>query len=281
MSKKAKPEKMHRQSKGIATTIFLVILAIITLFPFYLMIMMSTHTGQELFTELPLLPGDALVDNFKEVAGSSFFKFYRNSLIASTTATIIGTLTSAMGGFALAKYQFKGKKLITRLILMTMMIPGQISLIAYVMEMRSMGLTNSLLPVIIPFTYSSFGVYWMMQSISSSLPDAVLESARIDGAGELRIFFKIVLPQIMPAIVTIALLLFLWSWNSYLVPLITISNMENYTVPLGIAMLNGMYRTNYAAKILALSLGTIPLVVLFAFGSKYFIRGLTAGSVKG
>ena len=95
MSKKAKPEKMHRQSKGIATTIFLVILAIITLFPFYLMIMMSTHTGQELFTELPLLPGDALVDNFKEVAGSSFFKFYRNSLIASTTATIIGTLTKS------------------------------------------------------------------------------------------------------------------------------------------------------------------------------------------
>lgn len=266
---------------GVGVTVLLMVLALITIFPFYLMVCMGTYTSADLFKGIALLPGDHLLQNLKTVGDSSFGRFYLNSLIASAAATVIGTLTSAMAGFALSKYRFRFREAVTKMVLALMMIPSQISLIAYVIEMRNMHLMNTLWPVIIPFTYSAFGVFWMKQSIDGSVPDEVLESARIDGASEARVFFSIVLPFVKAALITISLLLFLWSWNNYLLPLITINDMKLYTVPLGVAMLNGMYRTDYAAKILALTLGTLPLIGLFIFGSKYFIRGLTSGAVKG
>lgn len=270
-----------KQHKGMGITLLLFVFAMITVFPFYLMICMGTHSTAEIFKGLTLLPGKYLWTNLKTVAQSSFGRFYINSLISSGAATIFGTLTSAMAGFALSKYRFRFRGAIVQWVLALMMIPGQISLIAYVMEMRSFHMMNTLWPVIIPFSYSAFGVFWMKQSIDESVPDEVLESARIDGASELRVFFTMVIPFVRAALITIALLLFLWSWNGYLLPLITINDMKQYTVPLGIAMLDGMYRSDYGAKILALTLGTMPLIVMFIFGSKYFIRGLTGGAVKG
>lgn len=271
----------RREPSGWGTTLLLLALALLTIFPFYLMVCMGTYTSADLFKGIALVPGDYLLENLKTVADSSFGKFYINNLVSSTAATVIGTLTSAMAGFALSKYKFRLRGAITKGVLALMMVPSQISLIAYVIEMRNMHLMDSLWPVIIPFTYSAFGVFWMKQSIDGSVPDEVMESARIDGASEIRLFFSIVLPFVKASLITIALLLFLWSWNNYLLPLITINDMNLYTVPLGVAMLNGMYRTDYAAKILALTLGTLPLIVLFVFGSKYFIRGLTGGAVKG
>lgn len=271
----------HIGRKGVITTMVLVILALITMFPFYLMISMGTHSTAEIFQGKVIVPGTNLLKNLASVGKSSFALFYWNSIVASTAATIIGTLTSAMAGYALSKYRFPFRDALIRYMMVLMMIPSQISLIAYVIEMRNMNMLNTLWPVMIPFMFSAFGVYWMKQSFDSSLPDEVLESARIDGASEFKIFFKIALPFAKASLITIMLLLFLWSWNSYILPLITINDMHKYTVPLGISMLDGLYRTDYGAKILALALGTIPLVVLFIFGSKYFIRGLTGGSVKG
>lgn len=270
-----------RQSKGILVTVILLFIGAATIFPFYIMICMGTYSSADLFKGIPLLPGKELLNNLKTITDSSFGRFYLNSFAASITATAAGILTSAMAGYALSKYRFRFRESVIRIILAMMMIPSQISLIAYVMEMRALHLSNTLWPVIIPFTYSAFGVYWMKQSMDSSVPDEVIESARIDGAAEIRIFFSIVLPFVRSALVTIALLLFMWSWNSYLLPLITISDMKFYTVPLGVAMLDGMYRSDYAVKILALSLGTLPIILMFGFGSKYFIRGLTGGAVKG
>lgn len=271
----------HIGRKGVITTMVLVILALITMFPFYLMISMGTHSTAEIFQGKVIVPGTSLLKNLASVGKSSFALFYWNSIVASAAATIIGTLTSAMAGYALSKYRFPFRDALIRYMMVLMMIPSQISLIAYVIEMRNMNMLNTLWPVMIPFMFSAFGVYWMKQSFDSSLPDEVLESARIDGASEFKIFFKIALPFAKASLITIMLLLFLWSWNSYILPLITINDMHKYTVPLGISMLDGLYRTDYGAKILALALGTIPLVVLFIFGSKYFIRGLTGGSIKG
>lgn len=276
-----KERHSHVGRKGMVTTVMLIALAVITIFPFYLMISMGTHTTAEIFKGNVILPGKSVLKNLTSVGKSSFALFYWNSILSSTVATIVGTLTSAMAGYALSKYRFRCRDGIIRYVMALMMIPSQISLIAYVIEMRNMNMLNTLWPVMIPFMFSAFGVYWMKQSFDSSLPDEVLESARIDGASEFRIFFKIALPFAKASLITIMLLLFLWSWNNYILPLITINDMHKYTVPLGVAMLDGMYRTDYGAKILALALGTIPLVVLFIFGSKYFIRGLTGGSIKG
>ncbi len=267
--------------RGLALTALLVFFSLITIFPFYLMIVMGTHVSEALFKGIALTPGDYLLKNLTTIAQSNFLLFYFNSLTVSTTATVLGVLVSAMAGFALSKYKFRFRNQLLKAIIMIMMIPGQISLIAYIIEMRTFHLLDTLWPIIILFIANPFGVFWMKQSIDSGVPDEVLESARIDGASEIRIFFSIVLPFVKAALITISLLLFLWSWNCYLVPLIAINNPKLYTVPLGIAMLNGMYRSDYAAKILALTIGTLPLVILFLFGSKYFIRGLTSGAVKG
>lgn len=272
---------MKTKTMGTLLTLLLILISLVTIFPFYLMIVMGTQTTEELFRGLSLVPGGSLLKNLQTIGSSNFSLFYVNSFIVSITATVIGVLTSAMAGFALSKYRFRFRKQITALILMTMMIPGQISLIAYILEMRTFGLLDTLWPMIIQFSYSAFGVYWLKQSMDGGVPDEVIESARIDGASEPRLFFTIVLPFVKAALITLALLLFIWSWNSYLVPLIAINDPKLYTVPLGITMLNGMYRTDHAAKILALAIGTLPLIILFIFCSKYFIRGLTGGAVKG
>lgn len=269
------------KKKVILITVVLFLLSFVTVFPFYIMITMGTKSTEELFRGISLIPGTHLLENIKTIASGTFLRFYLNSLAVSFSAMGIGALTSSMAGFALSKYDFKYRKIIMNIIVFSMMIPGQISLIAYIMEMRTFGLLDTLWPLIIQFSANAFGVYWMKQSMDGGIPDEVMESARIDGASEPRIFFSIAMPFVKAPLVTILLLLFLWSWNNYLMPLIAINDPNMYTVPLGLAMLNGLHKTNYAAKILALSFGTIPLVVLFIAGSKYFINGLTAGAVKG
>ena len=157
----------------------------------------------------------------------------------------------------------------------------QLGLVGYVIEMRSINWINTLLPLIFSGMASGFGVFWMTQFIGSSVPSEILESGRMDGCTEYGIFFRLVVPIIKPAVITIALLLFLWSWNSYMVPLVVVTKQDNYTIPLSIALISTEFRTDYAARILSLSISTIPIVAMFACGSKYLILGLTSGSVKG
>ena len=131
------------------------------------------------------------------------------------------------------------------------------------------------------YVANCFGTFWMTQFIRSNVPNEVLESARIDGCGEFRIFFQIVLPYLKPAIATLTILQFMWNWNNYLLPLVILNDTNLYPITLGIATLATQYATNYPAQICALSLGTLPLILIFIAGSKYFINGLTAGDIKG
>lgn len=162
-----------------------------------------------------------------------------------------------------------------------MMIPGHLGLIAYVMEMKWFHLNNTHAPLILAGLNNAFGVFFMTQFIRSSVPTEVIESARIDGCSEPAILTRIVVPFLMPAISTLGLISFLGSWNGYLLPLVTINKPELYTLPLGIANLSTVFRTDYSASILGLTLGTLPLIILFLFGSKTLVRGLTGGAVKG
>jgi len=262
-------------------TTLIALLSLFSLFPFYIMTVMGTYRNEELFTKIVYLPGTYLVENFKTVTESRFDLIYLNSIVVSVVSTVLAVFVSALAGFAFAKHEFKGKNKMFAFILLTMMIPGQLGLVAYVIEMRVLGLSGTLLPLILPWVANAFGVFWMTQFMRSAIPNEVLESARIDGCSDIAVFFRIVLAFVWPAVTTLSLLVFLWSWNNYLLPLIIINNPDLYTIPLGITTLGDAYRTDLAAQILGLSLGTIPVLVLFAFGSKSFIRGLTAGSVKG
>ncbi len=267
--------------KTICFTTFAIILALIFIFPFYSMVMMSTHYTESLAKGLPLLPGGYLIENLRSVFAIDFHLYYKNSLIVSISATFLSVVVSGLAGYAFAKYKFKGSNILFSFILITMMIPTQMGLIAFVIEMKALGWMNTLLPLIIPAAATGFGVYWLRSYISSAFPNELMESGRIDGAGELLILFRIAVPCIKPALLSLALMNFIANWNSYLIPLIVLNRNETYTIPIGILNLNSMYRNDLAAKITALTLGVLPLLILFLIMSKSFIKGLTMGAVKG
>jgi multiple sugar transport system permease protein/cellobiose transport system permease protein len=261
--------------------IFMLILTVAAILPFYIMIMMGTHLSEDLFTGLKLLPGNYLAINLNTVLKQDYARFYRNSLVVSLSHTVGAVMLCSLAGYAFAKYRFRFRNVLFALVVATMAIPQQVGMVGFVVEMRTIGWINTLLPLIFSGMSSAFGVFWLTQYITASVPSEIIESGRIDGCSEYGIFFRLVFPIIRPALITISLLLFLWNWNSYMTPLVTLSSQKLFTIPLSIAMVNSEYRTDYAARVLALAMGTVPIVIIFAFGSKHLIRGLVSGSVKG
>lgn len=261
--------------------LFLSVVTLVSLFPFYIMIVMGTHINEDLFKGIPLLPGNFAWENLKTVFHSNFIQVYGNSLIVSASAVILSVMVSALIGYAIAKYDFKMKKFLTYFVIVTMMVPTQVGLIGYIIEMRSLGLGNTLWPIILIWVAHPFGAFFMIQFMKDTIPNEVLESARIDGCSEPGILFRIVSPLIMPGLATLAMLVFLWSWNNYLLPLVTINNAKWYTLPIFVSNLGIVHRTDYAARMAALAMATLPVLLVFILGSKTFIKGIAAGAVKG
>lgn len=256
-------------------------ISIVSIFPFYMMLIMGTYKTEYLSDAISMLPGGYFLENLKKIIDGGFLTYYGNSLYITVVTTFLCVLVSAMTGYGLAKFHFRFNKLLATLIVLCMMIPAQLGIIGYVIEMRFLNLANTREAVILMNIASCFGAFWMTQFIKGGVHDEVLESARMDGCSELGIFFKIVVPYIKPGLATLVILQFMWNWNSYLLPLVVLNDQSLYTVTLGIASLGNRYSADFAAQICALSLGTVPLIIIFIIGSRYFIDGLTAGSVKG
>jgi ABC-type glycerol-3-phosphate transport system permease component len=271
---------ISRAAKAVKYT-FLFLVTFFSIIPFALMIVMTTHTTEEIYTGVGFMPGTNLLVNLGYVFSPGFFRSFYNSLIVSVTATVCSVLFSSMAAYALVAYRFRGRGTVYNFILLVMMIPGSISLVGYMYEMRVLRLTSTLIPIIVPWFAQGFGAFWMTQYLKSSFQINLVESARIDGCNELRLFFSIVIPCIRTAVVTLALLVFLWSWNSYLTPLIFINSSANITIPLYIKSLGNEFRTDYAAQITGLTVSLVPIIALFIGFSKNFIQGITAGAIKG
>ena len=261
--------------------IFLIIMSIVSLVPFWLMFSMSTYKSEMIFQNNPIIPSNYFIENIKTIMASNFLQSYGNSLYVSVFSMVAGVLVCSMVGYGMYAYNFKWKNGLQVFIMLTMMVPAQIGIIGYMIEMRNMGINNTLLPLIFTWLANGFGAYWMISFVRQSVPMELIESARIDGANEIRIFSSIVFPCIKPGIVTLSLLLFLWSWNNYMVPLVFINKQENYTIPIFVKSLASAFRTDYGAQLAGLTLATIPLLIIFIIGSKSLINGLTAGAVKG
>jgi multiple sugar transport system permease protein/cellobiose transport system permease protein len=259
----------------------LIAITLVMIQPFFFMVLMSTYRTQQLGDVLTLRPGGHLMENLKTVLASGFMSYYWNSIKAAVVFNVLSVFLCALAGYGFAKFQFKGKKALYTFVLGSMMIPAQLGLIGYVVQMRRMHLIGTLWPIILGDIASCFGVFWMTQYITSSVPKPIMEAARMDGCSEFRLFFQIVMPIIRPALATLGILQFVFSWNYYLRPMMTISNPDLYTIPLGIASLSTRYQTNYAAQITALALGTIPTIIIFILGARTFISSLTSGAVKG
>lgn len=272
---------MPRKVKGLLVGAVLAVVSVISLIPFWFMFSMSTYKSEMIFQGTPIFPSDYFLENLKTIFASNFLQSYGNSLFISIVSMVVSVIICAMVGYGMNVYNFRFKKALNLFIMMTMMVPSQIGIIGYMIEMRNLGLNGTLWPMIFTWFANGFGAYWMISFIHSSLPIELVESARIDGASEIKIFRSIVLPCIKPGILTLCLLIFLWSWNNYMTPLVFINKAENYTIPIFIKSLASAYRTDYGAQLTGLTLATIPLLILFVFGSKNFIKGLTAGAVKG
>ena len=275
---------MKKTKKRISAAIKQIILILMTLvmfFPLYIVFVMGTYYSEDIFKGLPMLPSDYFLTNLKLVISKGFFSAYLNSITVSVASVILSVLVSTMIGFALAKYNFKGKKFIFAFVMAIMMIPGQISMIGYMLEMRKMNLINTLLPLIFTWAAHPLGAFLMMQFISDGIPDELLESARLDGCSEPGIFFKIVIPCIKSGFVTLATLVVLWSWNNYVLPLILINKQELFTIPLMVNNLSNAFRSDYGAIMCALGLSVLPMIVIFSLCSRTFIQGIAAGAVKG
>ncbi len=209
-----------------------------------------------------------------------FSRYVFNTLIITLGGMAGHVIIASMAAFVLAKYDFPGARLFFSIVVTALMFTGYVTGIPNYIIMSRLKMIDTHWAVILPAFAAPIGLFLMKQTMES-LPTALIEAAHIDGAGEFRIFFQIAFPCIRPGLLTLCLLQFLWSWNSYMYPLVFINKQANYTIPIFVKSLASAFRTDYGAQLAGLTLSTIPILILFGLGSKTFIRGLTAGAVKG
>ena len=262
--------------------LFLIVLAIICFLPFYIMIINSTHSNPDLASKLMLTPGKHLIENYKRLSENvPVWKGFRNSLVIAVSTTILSGYFSALTAYGFSKFRFKGNKQLFWIVLATMMIPQQLGLIGFFQLCKSLNLLNSFLPMILPAIASASSVFFIKGYSDAAIHESLIESARIDGCGEFRIFNTIILPIIIPSVATMAIFTFVNSWNNYLTPLVLLFDMEKFTLPILIVVARGIYQTDFGAIYTGIAISIVPIMLAFSFLSKYIIGGLSNGAVKG
>jgi multiple sugar transport system permease protein len=262
--------------------IALILLALVCFIPFYVMIINSTQNNGDLAAKLSLLPGKAFLDNYHRLESRvNIWTGFKNSIIISTSATLLAAYFGSLTAYAFSKYKFKGSKILFAIVLVSLMIPPQLGLLGFFKVIKSLHLMNTRLALILPSIATANIVFFMKLYIDSSVPDSLIEASRIDGCGEFRTFNTIVFPIIVPAVATMSIFTFIVNWNSYLVPMIVLNDESKYTVPIMTAMARGVYQTDFGAIYVCVALSMIPIMLVFLFCSKYIIGGLTVGAVKG
>ena len=263
--------------------ILLIALALLCLFPFMLMLVNATRSGNEIMTSFSILPGKSLASNWKVVMDNlDIARGFANSLFVAISSTALVAYFSALTAYGFAFFKFKGNKAIFTIILIFMMIPSQLGMLGFYDLMTKMGLIDSYIPLIIPSIAAPGTVFFLRQYVLSVMPKSVLEAPRIDGAGEFYIFHKIALPIMAPGIATMSIGAFIGSWNSYLMPLILLNNSKKWTLPVMVASLNSVkdISTNIGATYVTVAISVVPIIIMFCFCSKYIISSISAGSVK-
>lgn len=258
------------------------IASVLAVVPFLWMVIASTHATSELFaTPLPLLPGGELWANLVRLQESvNFSRVMLNSFAIAIVYTVFSSIVSIMCGYGLATYRFRGRGILLGVVLVTMMIPMQVLLVPLFQMMASAGWIDSYQAVILPFLANAFGIFLMRQGFLD-FPTSLIEAARIDGANELRTFYRIVLPVARPQIAALIIYTFISQWNAFIWPLLMLNTEDQYTVPVALNTMIGMSRVDYSGLMLGSLLATLPLMLLFLIFQKQFVSGLLGGAVKG
>lgn len=264
---------------GIVTVLLFVVGFILSI-PFIWMLLSAFKPNAELI-QLPvrILPQTWTLENFTRLFTEMNFAIYLRNTLILVGCSLIGLLFNAMAGYSFAKFQFKGNRPLFFLVLATMMIPGQVTMIPVYLILNQIGLTNTMTGIALPGLVSAFSIF-LFKQFMSTIPDALLEAARLDGAGEFYIFFKLVLPMAKPILAVQGILAFIGAWNSFLWPLIVANSQDLYTLSVGLALLQGQAGENYALQMAGSAFMVVPILIVFAIFQKYIVNGFTMSGIK-
>ena len=276
-----------------AITVFFIILIILVLIPLYALLLGTFKGGAELFVSgLNLNPTPSLlhlkawrylftgVMSNGEYNPHDYFIWYRNSLMVVLVQGGLTLLLSSMVAYGFAKYDFKGKNALFMCVLLVMMVPLEILMLPMYTQVNAMGLRNSYAGVMLPFLVSMSAVFFFRQFLTN-IPYEMLEAGRIDGCTEYGIFFRIIVPVMKPAYASMAVLTGMGAWNALLWPMLVISDMKKYTIPIGLNTLWTPYGNNYDLMITGSCFAILPLLLIYLFAQRFIVEGMTAGAVKG
>ena len=276
MKKRSKYKKYHY-----VIIAFLAVLSVIMMYPMVWMFLTSFKSNAEIRTyRTKVLPVEWTLEGYRSaferapVAG-----WFANSMFVTICVTAAVILTSTLIGYVFAKYEFRGKKLLFVLLLATMMVPPQVTMIPRYLMIQKMHLFNTRWALIVPGLVSAFSIYLARQFIGD-IPDSLCEAAKIDGAGPIRIYWHVILPNIKPAIGSIGIFTAMMHWNDYLNPLLMLNDMEKMTLPLGLVIFDSQRTSDLSATMAAASMIMIPMIVIFLVFQKQFIKGMTMSGIK-
>jgi multiple sugar transport system permease protein len=226
-------------------------------------------------------PETVTLENYRELFSRLDFPLYfTNSVIVASLVTAGNLLFCSALGYALAKLRFPGKKALFLVVLGMLMVPGMVTFVPQFVLVSNLGLVNSYAGLVLPFLAGPFGVFLMRQFLLS-IPDDLIEAARVDGAGEWRIFFRVILPLCRPALATLGILTFLASWNNFLWPLVVATTEDKYTLPVALALYSvGQNRTDFGLLLAGAVVVVVPVLVVFLFLQRHFLRGIATTGLK-
>ncbi|NUU16356.1 carbohydrate ABC transporter permease [Cellulomonas humilata] len=250
--------------------------------PFVWMLLGSFMTEGELRANPPTWwPANPSLDNFRELfARLDFPQFFTNSIVVAVTVTLGNLVFCSMLGYAFAKIDFWGRTWLFRLVLATLMVPGMVTLVPLFVLVSNLGMVNTYFGLILPFLAGPFGVF-LMRQFMQGVPDELIDAARVDGAGEFRIFARVVMPLCKPALATLAILTFLGSWNSFLWPLVVASTEDMYTLPVALGLYAvGQNSTDYGLLLAGAMVIVVPILIVFFALQKHFVQGLATTGLK-
>ncbi|WP_433249391.1 carbohydrate ABC transporter permease [Streptosporangium sp. CA-135522] len=250
--------------------------------PFYWLAIAATHSNSDIFSWPPkFYPGGHLLDNLATLESSiGLGRVLGNTVLVAAVQSVIAIVVSLLAGYAFAKFDFRGKNVFFVLLLSTLVIPSGVTIIPIFEMMNDLGLIDSYSSLILPNLSVPFGIFLMRQSLLA-VPDELLDAARVDGAGELRVLWRVVVPVMRPALAALAVFLFLGAWNDFLWPLIALRTPEMYTLPVALASLQSVAKTDYGQVMMGTAISSLPMMILFLVLQRQFISGLLAGATKG
>ncbi|GLX70394.1 carbohydrate ABC transporter permease [Paenibacillus glycanilyticus] len=263
-----------------ALGVLLTIGGILVILPFIWMILSAFKSESEMQNIPPtFLPVDATFDNFKHLFTEMNFGVYLKNTLIIVVFSFVGLFLNAMAGFGFAKYKFKGGSALFYLVLATMMIPGQVTMIPIYLILNEMHLTNTMTGIILPGLVGAFGIF-LFRQFMQTIPDELLEATRLDGASEFRTFMQIVLPISKPILAVQGILAFIAGWNSFIWPLIIANDEKLYTLSVGLTLLKGQYGGNFALQMAGSTFMVIPIIVIFIIFQRHIIENFSISGMK-